>query len=157
MGHKAVSHGRFFKNNTRKYFFLPGTCFHVFYTRSRTELGSLFSEYLRSFGERYLDPFFFSPGASSEFFTVLPLSENKIRRRFPAIYRRFIRKWGLRFEQIASETDFEETGVCRQIFEMIALRNGKRCWMPLPKRLVGLQEKRPGLARFPGQTRLRRC
>ena len=40
-------------------------------------MGSLFSEYLRSFGERYLDPFFVSPGASFEFFTVSP------RRGFP--------------------------------------------------------------------------
>ena len=35
-------------------------------------------EYLRSFGERYLNPFF-SPGASFEIFTVFPLSEKKSR------------------------------------------------------------------------------
>ena len=87
MGHKAVSHGRFFKNNTRKYFFLPGTCFHVFYTRSRTELGSLFSEYLRSFGERYLDPFFFLQGHRSNFLRCCHFRRKKSRRYFqPSIH-----------------------------------------------------------------------
>ena len=61
------------------------------------------------------------------------------------------------FQYIASETDFEETGVCWQLFIRIPWRNGKRHWMLLPKWLVGLGEKRGRFARFPGQTRLRRC
>ena len=55
-----------------------------------------------------------------------------------------------------SETDFEESGVCRQCFRMISWRNGKRRWMPLPKWLKALQGKRARFARFPGQIRLRR-
>ena len=42
-------------------------------------------------------------------------------------------------------------------FKTISWRNGKRRWMPLPKWLVGLQEKPARFFRFPGQTRLRRC
>ena len=41
---------------------------------------ALLREYLRSFGETYLDLLFFSPGASFEIFTVLPLWEKKIKK-----------------------------------------------------------------------------
>ena len=54
---------------------LFSTRFRVFYTRSRTELGSLFSEYLRSFGERYLDPFFSSRGIVPIFYGVATFGE----------------------------------------------------------------------------------
>ena len=75
---QAISYGRFLE---KRKFYLKLCFLHAFtfYTRSGTELGTLFSEYLRSFGERYLGPFFFSPGAPFEFFTVLPLSETKNR------------------------------------------------------------------------------
>ena len=63
-------------------------------------IGVALLKYLRSLGERYLDPFFFSPGASVELLTVLPLSEKKIKKRFLAIYRGSIRKWGLVFRII---------------------------------------------------------
>ena len=47
----------------------------------------LFSEYLRSFGERYLDPFFFSPGASFDFFAVLPPSDEQIKTFLGIVYQ----------------------------------------------------------------------
>ena len=51
----------------------------------------------------------------------------------------------------------EETGGYRDIFKLLSWRNGKQRCMPLAKWLVGLQEKRARFARFPAQTRLRRC
>lgn len=53
------------ETNYPKLCFLPGTRFHVFYTGSRTELGSLFSQYLRHFGEGYLGQFIFLEGHGS--------------------------------------------------------------------------------------------
>ena len=68
------------------------TCFNVLSTRSPTESGSPFSEYLQSCGERYLDPFLFYPGVSFEIFTMLSLSDKKVNKAFSDIYRRFGRK-----------------------------------------------------------------
>ena len=122
---------------------LFSTCFRMFYARRRTELGSIFSECLRSYGENYLDTFFFSPRASLERLAVLPFSEKKSRRCF-------IGKWGLFFEYITSKTDFEETGVCRRSFQMISWINGKRRWTPPPKMAGETSRKANPIRPFPG-------
>ena len=111
-------------------------CFQVLYTRSRTHLGSLLSEYLRFFGDRVLDPFFFSPGASFEILNFLRcchFRRKKIRRDFQLCID-VSSEHGAYFSNIASEIDFEETGECRQYSKMISWRNGKRRSKPLPKR-----------------------
>ena len=134
----------------------------VFHVRSRvfhpesSRTGLALLRVLAIFWWEDLDPFFFSPGASFEFFTVLPLSEKKVKKRFPAIYRRFIRKWSLfssksRPKLILSKLE------CVDIFQNDALKKWQAALMPLPKWLVGLEEKRARFARFPGQTRPRRC
>lgn len=85
---QAVSYGGFLKTD----FFYLKLCFlralTCFYTRRRTELGALFSEYLRSCGEKHLDPFFFSLGGDifRFFLTVSPLSEKKIKPRDFQLY-----------------------------------------------------------------------
>ena len=97
--HKALSCGRFLKtekNIRNSFFYGLSRVLHPEWNR----IGLALLKYLRSLGERYLDPFFFSPGASVELLTVLPLSEKKINKRFPAIYRGSIRKWGLVFRII---------------------------------------------------------
>lgn len=86
------------------------TCLHVFYTRCRTEWDSLFSEWLRSYSERYPDLFFFSPGARFDFLRCCHLRRKKqntgfdafsvldkcvLEAIFQATHRCFIRKWGL--------------------------------------------------------------
>ena len=42
-------------------------------------------------------------------------------------------------------------------FKLLFWRNGKRRWMRLGKRLVGLWEERARFSLYPGQIRLRRC
>ena len=71
-------------------------------------------------------------------------------------YRRSIREPDIFFRYLSSETGLEETGLCRQFFEMIPWRSGKWRWMPLPKWPVELQENRGRFAGFSGRTRLRR-
>ena len=100
---QAVSYGGFLKTD----FFIRNYCRGlyvlslnppVFYTpRSRTELGSLVSEHLRFFGERYLwiGPLFLSLEASFDFLRCWHFrrKENKKKRDyFTVLYRRFIRK-----------------------------------------------------------------
>ena len=60
------------------------TCLHVFYTRCRTEWDSLFSEWLRSYSERYPDLFFFSPGARFDFLRCCHLRRKKQNTGFDA-------------------------------------------------------------------------
>ena len=131
--HKALSCGRFLKTekNIRNSFFYGLS--RVLHPGSN-RIGVALLKYLRSLGERYLDPFFFSPGASVELLTVLPLSEKKIKKRFPAMSR-FHPKMGPCF------SNNQETGVRRQFFKTTSWRNGKRRWMPRPKWLHGASSR----------------
>ena len=88
--------------------FCPKLCFLRAFTcfthRVEPKLSSLFSK------STFCDPLVraiyssrdqsFFPGASFDFFTVLPLSEKKKKKTegFPAIHQRFIRKWGMFFQ-----------------------------------------------------------
>lgn len=108
------------------------TRFHVFYTRGRTELGSLFSDNLRSFGERYLEPSLFPLGRCSNCLLRYDFRRKK-SETFPTAPRRFVWRWGQYFERIASEIDLDRTGVCRTFSKIIHWRNCKRRWMPLTK------------------------
>ena len=58
------------------------------------------------------------------------------------------KKWPI--FRIASEIDFEETTWYREKLKLLSWRNGKRHWMRLAKRLVGLWEERDRFSRFPG-------
>ena len=60
--------------------------FTYFKTQRPTESGSVSSEYLQYFGERYLDPFSFSPGVSFEVFRMLSFSDKKNNKAFSDIY-----------------------------------------------------------------------
>ena len=69
----------------------------MFCTRSRIELGSVFSEYLRSFGKRYLASrpgLLFSRSIVRFFYGVATFGWKNQKKRFPPIHRRFIRNWG---------------------------------------------------------------
>ena len=129
---------------------LLSTCFHVLHTRSRTELSSLFSEYLRSFGERYLliDSFFFSPEGHRSILLLCCHFRRKNQEAISTYISTFQSKMGPIFRVNRVLNWFWGNWSMSTFFKTISWRNGNRRWMPLPKWLVGRQGKR---ARFAGQ------
>ena len=101
---------------------------------------------------RYIDSFFFSPGASFGFFTVLPLSEKLIKERFPAVYRRFLRQWGLPFSNkshpklIRRKLDW--TG--STIFQNDILKKRQAALDTSPELAGGTSRKAGSIRPFPG-------
>ena len=108
-------------------------------------------EYLRSFGERYLHPFSFSPGASFDFLTVLPLSDEK-NKEYISSYNiwTFHPKMGALFRMNRVRNWFRGNWSVLTFFKRISSRNGKRRRMPLLKRLLGLSRKAGPIHPFPG-------
>ena len=66
------------------------------------------------------------------------------------MYRRFIRKWGMFFEYIGSETDFEETGVCRHFFKSELLKKWQAALDACPEMTGGTSRKAGPIRPFPG-------
>ena len=133
----------FFSSVSRLTCFLPGV--EPNWTRSS-------QEYLRSFGERYRDPFF-SPEALFEFFTVLALSEKKSRKYSTYISTFHPKKGSILWVNRVQKWFWGKWSVFT-FKKLISWRNGKRRWI-LPKWLnIGAsQEKLTRFASFPGQTR----
>ena len=86
----------------------------------------------------------FSPREWVEVFTVWSLSNKNSRKEISKyiILTLHRKKWPF-FSSIASETDLEEIGVCRQFFKPLSWRNDKHRWMSLAKYIVELQENGP--------------
>ena len=124
----------------------------MFYTRSRSELGSLFSECLRSFGERYLDPFFFLQGHCSIFLLCCHFWRKKSTRDFQ-LYVDVSPENGTYFSSILRPKltlNFEETGVCRHFSKNDALNKWKATLDASPEMAGGTSRKAGPIRPFLG-------